>query len=462
MSDARRDAPSAASWPSQSFPHGGGPGLSRRSFLVAAGVGALGAAGCGRLTGGGGGSAGGGKLTFLSTQFTPVEEADRFRSILSGAYAAKPVDYVTSEAAALTDRVKSAAQSGDVNFSLIGALHGQLAPIAEQLDDLGDVMAKLSNRGYADDLKTLAKLGADRTVYIPWSQATYVMAAHKSAMDSLPSGADVNSLTYDQLLAWATALQQKTGKPAFGLPAGPKGLLHRFFQGFTYPSFTGTAVTGFASPEAADMWRYLQKLWKVTVPASTNFDFMQEPLASGQVLLAWDHVARLVDAPRQKPGEFQMFPVPAGPKGRGYMPIVAGLAIPKKAPDREAAVALIEALSKPDVQLDVLRKNAFFPTVDAPLPNDLPPGVTDEAKAVQAQQESKDALLTLPPAGLGAKEGEFTQVYKDTFSRIALKGENPTTVLGEQKAVVQRILTETKAPCWTPDKASNGEPCTVA
>ena len=62
-------------------------GLSRRSFLLAAGLGALGAAGCGRLTDGGGGtSVGGGganKLTFLSTQFTPLEEADRFRQILA-------------------------------------------------------------------------------------------------------------------------------------------------------------------------------------------------------------------------------------------------------------------------------------------------------------------------------------------------------------------------------------------
>ena len=106
-------------------------GLSRRSFLLAAGLGALGAAGCGRLTGwsggtsgGGGGGGGGGKLTFLSTQFTPLEEADRFRQTLGSAYPGKPVDYVTSDPAPFADRVRSAAQAGNVNFSLLGALHG--------------------------------------------------------------------------------------------------------------------------------------------------------------------------------------------------------------------------------------------------------------------------------------------------------------------------------------------------
>ncbi|MDP9460083.1 MAG: ABC transporter substrate-binding protein [Actinomycetota bacterium] len=435
--------------------------LSRRSFLAAAGLGALGIAGCGRLTGGGGAAGGGDTLTFLSTQFTPVEEADRFREIVKASYTGKQIDYVPSDPGAFTSRVQAAAQANSVNFSLLGALHGQFAPLAGQLDDVSDVLQRLQSRGYSQDLLDLARLGGDRPAYVPWTQATYIMAAHTSAMDALPDGADVSTLTYDQLLTWAQNLREQTGKPAFGLPAGPQGLLHRFLQGFTYPSFTGAAVTEFAGAEAQEMWRYLQRLWQASNPASTNFNNMQEPLGSGQALLAWDHVARLVDAPRRKPGEFVMFPVPTGPQGQGYMPVVSGLAIPKGAPDRAAAVALIEALSVPETQVEVLRKNAFFPTVNAPLPADLPPGIAEEAKAVQAQQEAPKALLALPPVGLGSREGEFTQVYKDAFSRIVLNGENPTAVLPGAKGAVQRLLNETKAACWTPDPASGGAPCVV-
>ena len=70
-------------------------------------------------------------------------------------------------------------------------------------------------------------------------------------------------------------------------------------------------------------------LWKSVNPASTSYTFMQQPLLSGDVWIGFDHVARVIDALRQKPDEFVAFAAPAGPKGRGYMPVVAGLAVAK-------------------------------------------------------------------------------------------------------------------------------------
>ncbi len=64
---------------------------------------------------------------------------------------------------------------------------------------------------------------------------------------------------------------------------------------------------------------------------------MQEPLLGEEVWVAWDHVARLINAVKDRPDDFVMFPAPAGPKGRGYMPVIAGLAIPKGAANREGA-----------------------------------------------------------------------------------------------------------------------------
>ena len=55
--------------------------------------------------------------------------------------------------------------------------------------------------------------------------------------------------------------------------------------------------------------------------------FMQELLLSGDVWIGFDHVARVLDALRQKPDEFVAFPAPSGPKGRGYVPVLAGLAV---------------------------------------------------------------------------------------------------------------------------------------
>jgi multiple sugar transport system substrate-binding protein len=182
-------------------------------------------------------------------------------------------------------------------------------------------------------------------------QATYIMVANKQALPFLPPGADINALTYDQLRAWGAAIQEKTGKRLVGFPAGPKGLMHRFFQGFLYPSYTGGVVVPFRSPEAEAMWTEFATLWKTVTPNSTSYNFMQDPLLAGDVWIAFDHIARLLDALRQKPDDFVAFPAPAGPKGRGYMPVLAGLAVAKGAPDPTGAATLIDFLTRPETQI---------------------------------------------------------------------------------------------------------------
>jgi multiple sugar transport system substrate-binding protein len=258
-----------------------------------------------------------------------------------------------------------------------------------------------------------------------------------------------------------TILAAAGGKPVFGLPGGPKGLLHRFFQGFLYPAFTGGTVTHFRSPEAVTMWEYMKDLWAQCVPASTNFEFMQEPLASKQVQVAWDHVARLVEAPKDEPDDFVMAPVPAGPKGRAYMSVLGALAIPKGAPRKDETEKLIEGLSKPDVQIEVLRQNAFFPAVNVTVPADLPPAVKLEAQAVKQQQSAPDAVIALVPVGLKGKDGDLNQVFKDVFTNIVLKNKPIQSTLDQQAKILQGILDEAKAACWKPDPDSAGATCQV-
>src|SRR5918993_5555316 len=142
-------------------------------------------------------------------------------------------------------------------------------------------------------------------------------------MSSLLEVANIDILTYNQLTAWGKAMREATGQPKIGFPAGPKGLLHRFFQGFLYPSYTKSVVTKFRSPEAEKMWNDFKALWAETNPVSTNYRAMQEPLMRGEVWVAWDHVVRLQEALNARPDDFVVFHVPAGPAGRGFMPVVA-------------------------------------------------------------------------------------------------------------------------------------------
>jgi multiple sugar transport system substrate-binding protein len=394
---------------------------------------------------------------FLSTQLRPIEEATVVREQLLKDVKT-PVEYVVEEPPQFAVRMEAERQAGKHTISLVGALHGELSPIAAKdgFVPLDDMAAKLAAAGMPKTVIDLGKLGTNKQQYIPWMQATYVMAANKEALQYLPEGADINALTYEQLIAWGKKMQEATGQPRIGFPAGPKGLMPRFFQGYFYPSFTGGVVRPFKSADAAKAWESFKQLWSVVNPNSTNYNFMQEPLLSEEVWVAWDHLARLKEAVSSNPDQYVVFPAPAGPKGRGYMPVVAGLAIPQGAPDEAGARAVIEHLIQPDIQLTAAEKVGFFPTVDAKLPENIDPGIALLARGVDATQNAKDAIVSLLPIGLGDKGGEFNKVYMDTFQRIVIRDEPIDQVLSEQAAALSKIMTDTKAPCWAPDKASDG------
>jgi multiple sugar transport system substrate-binding protein len=306
----------------------------------------------------------------------------------------------------------------------------------------------------------LGKLGTDEQKYLPWMQATYVMAANKQALEHLPEGADLNALTYDQLVGWCEALASNTGSPKCGFPAGPQGLKHRFFQGFLLPAYTGSTVTEFRSAEAEAAWGKFKELWQYVNPASTNYGFMQEPLLAGDVWVAFDHIARLADAFNQRPDDFVAFPAPAGPMGRAFMPVLAGVAVPKGAPDMAASKDLVKYMLQPETQVATLLATNFFPVTDAALPSDLPAAAQALGPAVTAMTSAADALPALLPVGLGDLGGQFNQVYTDTFERIVLGNQDIRQVLDSQAETLRSIMQQANAPCWIPDEPSDG-PCPV-
>jgi multiple sugar transport system substrate-binding protein len=399
----------------------------------------------------------GGAAVFFSTQFSPVEEQEKFRTILQeGGF-----DFTTSEEGPLIDLVLAGQQAGAANVDVIGSLHGTFPPIEDAMMNMIDVADDLStDREFAAAFLETGLLGSDDFLYyVPWMQATYIMAARDEAVEYLPEGADINALTWEQLGVWCQTLLDETGGPKCGLPYA--GLFHRFLQGYLWPSFTGGMVSQFKSQEAADMLVWARDtLWPTVHPQSISYEFMQEPLQTGEVWVAFDHTARLIEAFNSDPENFVAFPAPAGPAGRGFMPVIVGLGIPQNSPNQESAIELINYLTLPETQGRVLRDLAFFPVVGGVNVSDLPAGVALEAGAVDAQSNSSDALPALLPVGLGDRGGEINQIFRNAFDRVVINGEDVTTVLTEEGANLQSLLDATGAACWAPDPASDG-PCQV-
>ena len=400
-----------------------------------------------------------GDVTFVSSQFNVVEEAAKFREILAGG----GYDFNEMAGGDIITQVLAEAETGAGEIDVIGDLHGGFPPLAAEnaLDNLVDLLEDLeADREFIPWTVELGLLDSeDYVYYIPWMQATYIMAAHTDALQYLPEGADVNNLTWEQVAEWCQNIVNETGEPRCGFPYA--GLFHRILEGYLWPSFTGGMVTNFKSQEAADMMAWVRdELWPYVHPESISYEFMQDPLLAGDVWVTLDHTARLINAFNEQPENFVAFPAPSGPAGRGFMPVVVGLAIPSASDNKEGAAALIEFLTRPETQSQVLRELAFFPVVTGVDTEDLPEGVALEAAAGAAQANAEDASPSLLPVGLGERGGEINNIFRAAFDRIVINGEDIQTVLDEEGANLQTLLNETGAPCWAPDPASDG-PCQV-
>jgi len=349
-----------------------------------------------------------------------------------------------------------------VNPDVVGTLHGDFVALGNEgvLSPVDEVIASLSDRDFIQDFITLGRLGEETSFFVPWIHATYLMVADTRALAYLPDDADVMSLTYDQLAQWGKNLRDATGEQLLGFPVGTKGLMHRFLQGYLYPSYTGTMVTGFRSDEAEAMWEDFRSLWQYVTPRSLTFTRMDQALLSGEVWVAWDHTARVIDALRERPDDFVAFPSPAGPMGRGYLAVLGGLGILGDATRRDEAIELIDYLTRPDTQVLMLEATGFFPVVDLGEAIDLEPGLALLETAVSAQASAEDALPSLLPVGLGEYSTDFNLVYLNTFTQIVLRGSDIRSVLDVQASDLQVVLDDANAPCWSPDEPSEG-PCSV-
>lgn len=388
------------------------------------------------------------KITWLSTQFRPIEEAQWVRQTLLPPFTkATGVDvtFVPSEYAPFADQVNAAAKAGKGTIDVVAGLPGDFANTLSAMRDVRDVA---TGGTISPGLMKLGQMGG-KQAFIPMMQATYLMVVNKKALAYLPEGADIWSLTYDQLLAWAKNIYDKTGEKKLGIPAGPGSLLHRFIHGYLYPSFTGYQVIKFDSPEAVTMWKYMQELWKYVNPAAPTWDAMATPLLSGDVWIAWDHTARLKQALVEKPNDFIAIPAPAGPAGRGFIMVVAGLGIPKTSPNPEAAAKLIKYLTSPAAQVAILQGVGFFPVVKEAA-GAVPSGALQIlAKGVAAQSSSPDAIACFIPSGISQ---DYKKIYRDTFTKFVIQGQPvDTQYLLDQGRALRELYLKAGASYPAPD-----------
>ncbi|MEA3453295.1 MAG: ABC transporter substrate-binding protein [Candidatus Caldatribacteriota bacterium] len=393
-------------------------------------------------------------LNFTSTQMVPAAEQKFAKGVLLKGFADETgikAEFIPMEYHELFTRLSAEIAAKKVTISVVGDLHGGLDLMNAKglFDDLAGIT--LPNRTFIKALEDYAVM-AGRKVYVPWMQATYVMVVNKKAFEYLPAGLTAEDVTgasekwtYYALLNWSKNLKDAFKGPKLGFPMGPKGLWHRFLHGYIHPSFTGYQAAAFDSLRAVKIWEYLKELLPYMHPSSSVWEAMDEPLLKEEVLVAWDHTARVKNALIEKPEDFAIVPVPCGPQGRGYITVAVGLAIPVDAPQKENAIKLIDHLTKPDTQVKILENVGFFPTVKE-AEGAIPVGALKIlATGVLAQSGAADSVMVMIPS-LGAKGGEFTATYRDVFTKIVVEGADIETTITEAADKLRAIFKEVGVP----------------
>src|SRR5215469_2473276 len=88
-----------------------------------------------------------GRLIFLSTQLRPIEEAQKMRNLILKGYR-REVDYITALPHQFPVRIEAEEQSGTPSVDVVGALDGELQPLAhlDALTRLDDFAGRLTGR----------------------------------------------------------------------------------------------------------------------------------------------------------------------------------------------------------------------------------------------------------------------------------------------------------------------------
>ena len=296
-------------------------------------------------------------------------------------------------------------------------------------------MPEWIENGYIEDLTSYVKSWDDRTFsptfeygtnvggkqyFIPVGADVYLTIANKKALEYLPSGADLDKLTWEDFAKWSNAIAKGEGEGktvVTGIPM--KSLVYQFgaislSYGATFPDIN--------TPGAIKAWEILVSMKDDFIPAVLNVDNCVDPMKREEAWLSWMHCARAGQVYSANPANFVVAPVPEGPAGIGSIAGVSGYGILKNAPHFELAIKFLEYITRPDMQVKIAKgTGGFIPPVEEAL-NYLGDDPEDEVVAKAVMVLSKGNVSGIP-GGDFQDWGAVKKVFDDVFVEMVLNGD---------------------------------------
>jgi len=339
----------------------------------------------------------------------------------------------------LLERAEIQLKTGHPTMDIVCAYVANMAQWIEEeyVEDLTSYVKSWDDRHFSPTFEYGTNVGG-KQYFIPVGADVYLTIANKKALEYLPSGADLDKLTWEDFAKWSNAIAKGEGEGktvVTGIPM--KSFVYQFgaislSYGATFPDIN--------TPGAIKAWEILVSMKDDFIPAVLNVDNCVAPMKREEAWFSWMHCARAGQVYSANPANFVVAPVPEGPAGIGSIAGVSGYGILKNAPHFELAIKFLEYITRPDMQVKIAKgTGGFIPPVEEAL-NYLGDDPEDEVVAKAVMVLSKGRVSGVP-GGDYQDWGAVKKVFDDVFVEMVLNGDGTVdeALLNEAQAKLDAL-----------------------
>jgi multiple sugar transport system substrate-binding protein len=383
-------------------------------------------------------------LVFSSRLFSPPREQEFFINEIIKPFEAEhgaSVNFQILDDDALLERAEIQQTTNRVTTDIVCAHNGKMPDWIDSgwVEDLTPLVDSWTDRNFSPTFESDTNRDG-KQYFLPVGADVYLLLANNKALPYLPDGADVNAMTWEQYADWAVAIAEGEGEGKVCITGIPmKSWIYQFGgAGLSY----GAGFPDANSPEAAEAWKIWEKIGKAGgfVPTVMNVDSCVDPMMREESWLTVFHNARAGQVYASNETQFTLGPAPVGSKGIGTIAGVSGYSIMKGAPHYDLAVAFLEFVTRPDIQVKIAKgTGGFIPPVAEAL-DYFGDEAVDEvmAKAVMVLEKG---IASGVPAYLYQDWGAVKQCFDDVFEDTILPGGDVDQArLDEAQACVDGLL----------------------
>ncbi len=308
-------------------------------------------------------------LVFSSRLFSPPAEQLFFTEEVIKPFAEEhgiDIHFTIIDDATLLEQAQVQQTTGNVTTDIVVSHNGSMPQWLDNdwVEDLTDVVAGWTDRTFSEAFVTDTNRDG-RQYFLPVGADVYLLLANNKALPYLPDGVDLDAITWDQYAAWAVAIAAGEGEGKVcitGIPS--KSWVYMF--GGTGLSY-GAGFPDANSEGAMAAWKVWETIGKAGgfVPTVLNVDSCVDPMMREESWLTVFHNARAGQVYASNETAFTLAPAPSGPVGIGSIAGVSGYAVMKGSANYDLAIAFLEYLTRPDIQVKLAKgTGGFIPPVE--------------------------------------------------------------------------------------------------